>query len=61
MHGPAALYASPYTDEMLQYYAGRCREWAEAGYEVWVYFNNDIHGFAPVDALKLKALIEKKQ
>jgi uncharacterized protein YecE (DUF72 family) len=52
-HGPEALYASPYTDEQLGYYAKRFGEWVREGREVWAFFNNDIHGYAPVDAQRL--------
>jgi uncharacterized protein YecE (DUF72 family) len=58
-HGPTELYASSYSDRMLAAFAEKMRRWAEQGYEVWAFFNNDIHGFAPTDAKKLKALLLK--
>jgi uncharacterized protein YecE (DUF72 family) len=54
-HGPAALYASPYSDADLDYFAGRMRTWLEEGHVVWAFFNNDIHGHAFRDAARLKA------
>ncbi|MBB1283244.1 DUF72 domain-containing protein [Flavisolibacter sp. BT320] len=57
-HGPEELYASAYSDEMLQGYAQKMRGWAEEGHTVWAYFNNDIHGYAPVDAQRLRELVK---
>lgn len=57
-HGPDELYASAYSDEMLSAYAVKFRNWVEEGHAVWAYFNNDIHGYAPEDAQRLKRLVE---
>ncbi|RYY60389.1 MAG: DUF72 domain-containing protein [Chitinophagaceae bacterium] len=57
-HGPAALYASSYSDEQLQYYAALCRGWLGEGKRVWAFFNNDIHGYAWSDALRFKKILE---
>ena len=54
-HGPAALYASPYSDADLDYFAGKIRWWIGEGHVVWAFFNNDIHGHAFRDAARLKA------
>jgi len=54
-HGPAALYASPYSDADLDYFAGKMQGWLNEGHVVWAFFNNDIHGFAFQDAARLKA------
>jgi uncharacterized protein YecE (DUF72 family) len=57
MHGPAATYASGYTDAAL-------REWIDgvrAMHRVeraWVYFNNDGGGHAPRDAMRMRQLIK---
>ncbi|HEU4901354.1 MAG TPA: DUF72 domain-containing protein [Flavisolibacter sp.] len=56
-HGPDALYASSYSDQMLQEFAGKFRQWVAEGHEVWAYFNNDIHGYAPVDAQRLQQFV----
>lgn len=58
-HGPKELYASRYSDAMLEEYAAKMRVWMEEGHTVWAYFNNDIHGFAFDDARRLRALLEK--
>lgn len=54
-HGPAALYASPYSDADLDYFAKKIRDWMEEGHVVWAFFNNDIYGHAFRDAARLKA------
>jgi uncharacterized protein YecE (DUF72 family) len=59
-HGPAELYASPYSDEMLQYFAGRFKEWVSEGHEVWAYFNNDINAHAPADARRLQEMVNQQ-
>lgn len=56
-HGPDELYASSYSDQMLQEFAGKFRQWVAEGHEVWAYFNNDIHGYAPVDAQRLQRFV----
>jgi uncharacterized protein YecE (DUF72 family) len=53
LHGDQELYASGYTDRSLDGWAERCRAWAGAGQDVFVYFDNDIKGFAPHDAMRL--------
>lgn len=52
-HGPEALYASSYSDEDLKYFAKKFRKWVKKGHEIWAFFNNDIHSYAPKDALRL--------
>ncbi len=59
-HGPGALYASSYTDEQLLYYRDKFFEWVDEGCEVWAFFNNDIHGYAPVDAQRLIDLCARR-
>ena len=56
-HGPAELYASPYPEDMLKSYARKIRKWAKEGHRVWVFFNNDIHGYAVPDAMRLRELV----
>ena len=53
LHGDKELYASGYTGEALDRWAGRCLEWAGTGLDVYVYFDNDIKGYAPHDARAL--------
>jgi uncharacterized protein YecE (DUF72 family) len=58
-HGPAQLYASSYSDEALESYAAKFINWVKEGHEVWAYFNNDIHGYATEDALRLQQRLAK--
>lgn len=58
LHGDKELYASGYTDAALDRWAERCREWLAAGEDVHVYFDNDIKGYAPRDALALLARLD---
>ncbi|HYQ34244.1 MAG TPA: DUF72 domain-containing protein [Lapillicoccus sp.] len=53
LHGHTELYASGYSSRSLDQWADRCRTWAEAGRDVYVYFDNDMRGRAPWDAVGL--------
>jgi uncharacterized protein YecE (DUF72 family) len=53
LHGDQELYASGYSAAALDDWAARCRGWAADGLDVYVYFDNDIKGFAPHDAVAL--------
>ncbi len=55
LHGDQELYASGYTDRALDEWAERCRGWADDGQDVFVYFDNDMKGYAPHDAMRLIA------
>jgi uncharacterized protein YecE (DUF72 family) len=59
-HGPGHLYASSYSEALLQEYAGKFCRWREEGHVVWAYFNNDVHGYAVTDALRLKEMVQTK-
>jgi uncharacterized protein YecE (DUF72 family) len=56
LHGPGKMYASGYSEEQL-------KEWAEkiAGWEVetFVYFNNDIEGYAVHNARRLREVMQQ--
>jgi uncharacterized protein YecE (DUF72 family) len=53
LHGDRELYASGYTGAALDAWAERCRRWTAEGEDVFVYFDNDMKGFAPHDARQL--------
>jgi uncharacterized protein YecE (DUF72 family) len=53
LHGDRELYASGYTDRSLDEWAERCRGWSRGGQDVFVYFDNDMKGYAPHDAMRL--------
>jgi uncharacterized protein YecE (DUF72 family) len=56
-HGPRELYASSYSDEQLSEFAGKFKAWKAKGHNVWAFFNNDIHAYAPEDARRLEAMV----
>ena len=53
LHGSRELYASGYTDEELEAWAGKIDGWRASGRDVYVYFDNDIKVHAPYDAVRL--------
>jgi uncharacterized protein YecE (DUF72 family) len=57
-HGPAQLYASPYSRDQLAYYAGRFTEWSDQGHTIYAFFNNDGNGYAVQNALSLMEMIQ---
>jgi uncharacterized protein YecE (DUF72 family) len=57
-HGPGALYASSYSAEMLQDFAGKFKHWIKEGHTIWAFFNNDYFGHAIQNAQRLKDLIK---
>ena len=56
LHGPDQrhLYAGSYSEADLRWWAGRIGEWRSQGRDVLAYFNNDGHGHAVRNALRLK-------
>ena len=56
LHGPDPhhLYAGSYSDHDLRWWAARVHEWAAAGRDVFVYFNNDGEGNAVRNARTLR-------
>jgi len=57
MHGGKKLYGSDYSDEELWQWAERIRGFRDRGLDVFVYFNNDAHGYAVANARRLKSLL----
>jgi uncharacterized protein YecE (DUF72 family) len=57
LHGPDPqyLYGGSYSAADLSWWADRVREWAAAGNEVFVYFNNDGDGHAVRNAQDLRS------
>jgi uncharacterized protein YecE (DUF72 family) len=55
LHGDAELYTSGYSDQALDTWAARVREWRDQGLDVVVYFDNDVKVHAPYDAQRLAA------
>jgi uncharacterized protein YecE (DUF72 family) len=53
LHGETQLYSGGYSEASLDRWAKRVDDWAEAGLDVYVYFDNDATGRAPYDAVAL--------
>lgn len=56
-HGREQLYASDYSETDLKLYAEKIINWLNEDKEVWVFFNNDFHGYAIKNAGRLKEII----
>ena len=57
LHGPGGKYQGDYPTSTLSEWAKRLAEWSKDRREVWVYFDNDDSGYAPKNALELKAKV----
>ena len=55
LHGPQR-YAGRYPGKALEAWAEWCASRQREGLDVFVYFNNDAHGHAPRDALRMREL-----
>lgn len=53
MHGPKKLFASSYSDGQLEDVAKYIRSIAAETRRIYIYFNNDFHGYAIKNARKL--------
>ena len=58
-HGPGGTYSGGYPRARLESWAVWLNEQREAGADVYAYFNNDVGGHAPRDALTLRQLLEE--
>jgi uncharacterized protein YecE (DUF72 family) len=56
-HGADARYGGSYGDETLADWAGWLTDELRSGCEVFAYFNNDVGGHAPRDAVSLRSMI----
>jgi uncharacterized protein YecE (DUF72 family) len=57
-HGTLGLYYGSYSDEELEEWAGRLRTIGGRVRAVYVYFNNDVAGYAVKDAANLARMLE---
>jgi uncharacterized protein YecE (DUF72 family) len=59
-HGPDQAYASEYTDEQLENWAGIIHDAIEQNdiQRVYCYFNNDFHGYAVKNAKRLNQMLQ---
>ena len=60
LHGDTELYASGYTDAALDQWADQLLGWTATGRDAFVYFDNDMKGYAPHDARKLIARLAER-
>jgi uncharacterized protein YecE (DUF72 family) len=58
LHGPENKYDGSYSDQVLSDWASRSKMWISQGKQVYIYFDNDIHGHAPVDAQRLQQMLQ---
>ncbi len=56
-HGAGERYGGRYPDDQLEAWAGQLAAWADEGLPCWAYFNNDVGGHAPRDAVRLRELV----
>jgi uncharacterized protein YecE (DUF72 family) len=59
-HGPEATFASGYTDRQLREWAARLSA-LHSVRRVWAYFNNDVGGHAPRDAVRLREIVGSRR
>jgi uncharacterized protein YecE (DUF72 family) len=57
LHGPGDAYEGSYDDEALAEWARWARQRESEGVDVYLYFDNDQHGYAPENALRLKSML----
>ena len=58
-HGATAKYGGGYTEERLRGWAGWLNAQRRDGCDAYAYFNNDVGGHAPRDAVTLRRLLEE--
>lgn len=57
LHGPGRAYEGSYPEEALAAWAARVRKFVAGGHAAYVYFNNDAHGYAVQNALRLREML----
>jgi uncharacterized protein YecE (DUF72 family) len=58
LHGPdAGKYQGSYSQERLEEWARQIERWAKSLKAIYIYFDNDQHGYAAANALRLKQLV----
>lgn len=60
LHGAEAKYGSCYSERELQWWAEQILSFLQDGKEVYAYFNNDAHGYAVQNALRLTELVSRQ-
>jgi uncharacterized protein YecE (DUF72 family) len=59
LHGPGNAYQGKYERETLQDWADLFKVWAAQGEEIFCFFDNDQNGYAALNAIELKEMVEK--
>ena len=59
-HGAGGTYTGAYSEDRLERWADWLHEQRRGGREVYAYFNNDVGGHAPRDAVTLRRLLEAR-
>jgi uncharacterized protein YecE (DUF72 family) len=57
LHGDKELYTSGYSEEALRGWAATITGWADAGHDIYAYFDNDAKVHSPFDAMSLADLL----
>ncbi|MEO6536597.1 MAG: DUF72 domain-containing protein [Candidatus Paceibacterota bacterium] len=57
LHGPEKLFASKYTEEQMKDWSSYIKSISSKTKRVYVYFNNDFHGYAIENAKELKEFL----
>jgi uncharacterized protein YecE (DUF72 family) len=60
-HGASGHYSGRYPDDRLRGWAEWLNEQRAAGADVYAYFNNDVGGHAPRDAVRLRQFVEERR
>lgn len=60
LHGPEQKYTGSYSDEALSWWARQCVDWQHQGLDVYIYFDNDLEGFAAFNAQRLQEIIKEQ-
>jgi len=58
-HGPGGRYRDRYPEKTLRNWARHIRQWRRERRTVHVYFDNDQKSAAPLDAMRLKEMLER--
>ena len=59
LHGPDGPYRGRYDGRTLAAWARRIETWLAQGRDIYCYFDNDEAGYAPLDALRLREMLER--
>lgn len=59
LHGPEGAYRGKYDDMALSKWAGELLKWVYESRDVYCYFDNDQDGYAAINALCLKKMVEE--